>query len=325
MKSSALGSYPRIGDGPERQKHRRAVQSFQAGKISREELKAVEDEVTREAIAEQEAAGLDWVTDGLVRREDAQTYFTDRLEGFRRGGLLRYFDTNTYYRQPVVTGAVRWKGPITVDDFLFATKHAKKPVRPVVTGPFTLARLSLDEHYGDARRLVGDLTTALAAELAALAAAGAPAIQVDEPILTRQEVDPEWVRTTFQALLGGLRAPAWIALYMGPTSRLLDQIPAWPGSGVWLDCVSDRTVLDRLAERPFPDGKLLGLGLADGRNTKLERVEDLVADLRRVAARTAGDRLAVTTSAGLEFLPRDRARQKLERLVEGARAFAQAG
>lgn len=324
MKSSALGSYPRVGDGAERQKLRRAIQAFQAGKIQRDELVRVQEEVTREAIDEQQAAGLDWVTDGLVRWEDGQTYFTDRLDGFRRGGLLRYFDTNTYYRQPVVIGQVGWKSPITVADYQFAAGYAKRPVRPVVTGPFTLALLSLDEHYGDPKRLVADVTAALRSELVALAAAGASAVQVDEPALTRHEVDPVWVRSTFAALLDGVAVPAWIALYMGSATRLLDQIPAWPFAGAWVDCVSDRSALDRLAERPFADGKLLGLGIADGRNTRLETVESLVADMRRVAARTPAERLFVTTSAGLEFLPRDRARQKLDRLVEGARAFAQA-
>jgi 5-methyltetrahydropteroyltriglutamate--homocysteine methyltransferase len=322
MKSSALGSYPRVGDGPERQRLRRAIQAFQAGRIPAEELERVQDEVTREVIAEQEASGLDWVTDGLVRWEDGQTYFTDRLEGFRRGGLLRYFDTNTYYRQPVVIGAVSWKEPITVEDYRFAARHATRPVRPVVTGPFTLARLSLDEHYRDPQRLVADLARALGSELQALAAEGAPAVQVDEPALTRHEVDPAWVRSTFASLLEGVSAPAWIALYLGSARRLLDEIHSWPFAGAWIDCVSDRGVLDRLAERPFPDAKLLGLGLADGRNTKLESVPALVADMRRVAARTPHERLAVTTSAGLEFLPRDRARQKLDRLVEGVRAFA---
>ena len=94
MISSALGSYPRIGEGAQAQRLRRAIQRFQAGAVTREELRRVEDDVTAEVLAEQAAAGVDWVTDGLVRWEDGQTYFTDRLHGFRRGQLLRYFDTN---------------------------------------------------------------------------------------------------------------------------------------------------------------------------------------------------------------------------------------
>jgi len=325
MKTSALGSYPRIGDGPERQKLRRAIQNFQAGRIDAGELRRTEDDVTREVLDEQQAAGLDWLTDGLVRWEDGQTYFTDRLEGFQRGGLLRYFDTNTYYRQPVVVGAVRWKAPITVENFRFASAHAKKPVRPVVTGPLTLAALSLDEHYRDARRLVADLTAALRQEIDALAQAGAASVQIDEPALTRRPMDAQWVRETMQALFRDATIPVWVALYMGSTAALLDQIGSWPAAGVWLDCVSDRSVLDRLAERPPTNGQQIGVGIVDARNTKLESVDDLVADLRRATRTVPAERMVATTSAGLEFLPRDRAQRKLERLVESVRSFAKAG
>ena len=72
MKVSALGSYPRIGEGAEKQKLRRAIQSFQAGKIPEEELKAIQDDVTREVLHEQEKAGLDWVTDDLKIAETGE-------------------------------------------------------------------------------------------------------------------------------------------------------------------------------------------------------------------------------------------------------------
>src|SRR5262245_9996331 len=69
MIASALGSYPRIGEGAEAQKLRRSIQKFQAGGMTREALRQVEDEVTVEALGAQAGAGLDWVTDGLIRWE----------------------------------------------------------------------------------------------------------------------------------------------------------------------------------------------------------------------------------------------------------------
>jgi 5-methyltetrahydropteroyltriglutamate--homocysteine methyltransferase len=108
---------------------------------------------------------------------------------------------------------------------------------------------------------------------------------------------------------------------MGPVAHLLDQIGGWPVAGVWLDCVSDPTTIERLAEQPFAEGKQLGLGIVDARNTKLETVDAITSALARVAQKTPAERLVVTTSAGLEFLPRDRARQKLHRMSEAARSF----
>ena len=323
MKVSALGSYPRIGDGAGKQKLRRAIQSHQAGKISAQDLAAIQDDVTREVLREQEIAGLDWVTDGLVRREDGQTYFTDKLEGFHRGGLLRYFDTNTYYRQPVCNGEVKWTGPITVDDYKFAAKETPLIVRPVVTGPFTLAGLSLDEHYKDPRTFIEALTTAMNKELRALSGAGAKMLQIDEPVLTRQPQDRFYVHEILGRLVEGVSSEIWVALYMGPVVQLLDQIPDWPVAGVWLDCVTDPGTVDHLATKPIAGDKQLGLGLIDARNTKLDDTRAITKALNRVSQKTPAERLAITTSAGLEFLPRDRAQEKLRLMSEAVNLFRQ--
>jgi 5-methyltetrahydropteroyltriglutamate--homocysteine methyltransferase len=271
-------------------------------------------------LAEQAAAGVDWVTDGLVRWEDGQTYFADRLEGFRRGQLIRYFDTNTYYRQPVAIAPVRYAGPIAVEDFRFATAHSARPVRPVVTGPYTLAALSDDQHYKNREALAADLAAALNEELKALAAAGASQIQVDEPALVWHPADEPLVRRLLARLTQGVGAPVWVALYLGAVTPLVERVAGWPVAGVWLDCVSDPQALGRLARHP-PDGTVrLGLGVVDARNTRLESAADLVAALSSVAERVGVARLVATTSAGLEFLPRDRAREKLTRLADAARA-----
>ena len=81
MKLTAVGNYPKIGEGPEGQKLRRAIARSDRGQISAEELARVEDEVTREVIDEQEAAGLDIVTDGMIRWDDGQTYIAQAAGG----------------------------------------------------------------------------------------------------------------------------------------------------------------------------------------------------------------------------------------------------
>ncbi|HEV8480220.1 MAG TPA: hypothetical protein VGR66_05450 [Candidatus Eisenbacteria bacterium] len=318
MIASALGSYPRIGEGAEAQKLRRSIQKFQAGGMTREALREVENEVTGEAIAEQEAAGLDWITDGLVRWEDGQTYFADRLEGFKRGQLIRYFDTNTYYRQPVATGPIRWKAPIAVDDWKFAQARASKPVRPVVTGPYTLARLSENAHYGDFESFAADVAAALHEEVRALEEAGAKAIQIDEPALVQDPSDEPLAKRLLARTLAGTRAEIWVALTMGSPVKLLDRALEWAVAGLWLDGVSDPALVERLATRAAAGTVKLGVGIVNARNTRLESADQVREALARVADRQGAERVVATTSAGLEFLPRDRAQQKLARLSEAA-------
>jgi 5-methyltetrahydropteroyltriglutamate--homocysteine methyltransferase len=321
MITTAIGHYPRIGDTTEQQRLRRAIQANQAQTLSDAELRAIQDDVTAEVIGEQVGAGLDQVTDGQIRWDDQATYICLKLDGFERGGMIRYFDTNTYYRQPIAVRKVSWKAPILVGDWTFASTKSTKPVRALVTGPYTLARLAAERAYGgDRAAFTMDLAKALNAEAKALAAAGAKTIQIDEPALTLEPKDATLVgqalAQVFDGVSGVTRA---VALYHGPQAEAFDAAASWACDHVNFDGVSDPRVIDRLASAGFP--KAVGLGIVNARNTKLEAVSDLAKTVERVAAKVPLEKLALTPSCGLEFLPRDRAQKKLVRLVEAARAI----
>ena len=67
-----------------------------------------------------------------------------------------------------------------------------------------------------------------------------------------------------------------------------------------------------------PSDKELGAGLVDARNTRLETVEDLVAQLDQIRAVVPLERVHLNPSCGLEFLPRQNAFEKLARMVAAA-------
>src|SRR3989449_802099 len=153
------------------------------------EVKLLEEQVVKAVLKEQNDAGIDVVTDGQISWYDSQSHIARRLASVEINGLARYFDTNTYYRQPVVRGPVAWKEPILADEWKFARANSKAAVKAVLTGPLTLASLALDEHYRNKKRLTLDLANALGEEASDLVRAGAAHIQGDEPILTRNPDD----------------------------------------------------------------------------------------------------------------------------------------
>jgi len=173
MIATVVSSYPKIPNRPRPARLRNAINRFDRGAITEEDIRRIEDEVTEEALQEQAEAGLDLVTDGQIRWEDEQTYLARQLRGISLNGLIRWFDTNMYYRQPVIESAIAWQKPITVDDYRFAAEHSEKPVKPVLTGPYTLARLSVDQHYGSVGALAKAFAGALNQEAKALQEAGA--------------------------------------------------------------------------------------------------------------------------------------------------------
>src|SRR5919108_49471 len=146
---ASAGSYPRIGDAPAAQRHRREYARRERNEISEAEWLAVEDEVTRDVVAEQAAAGIELCTDGQIRWYDPISHLARPLANVSINGLLRYFDTNFYFRQPVIRGTIARRGPILTRDFEVARAAAptdgNQEVKPVLTGPYSLARASILE------------------------------------------------------------------------------------------------------------------------------------------------------------------------------------
>ncbi|MFZ8802465.1 MAG: hypothetical protein ACO2PO_05665, partial [Candidatus Calescibacterium sp.] len=81
--TASAGSYPRIGDTEELQKLRRAWAKRETGEISEEEFRNVQKEFIELAIREQEKAGLDIVTDGLITWYDQISHFAKNIQGVK--------------------------------------------------------------------------------------------------------------------------------------------------------------------------------------------------------------------------------------------------
>lgn len=275
------------------------------------------DDVTVEVLEEQAEAGLDLVTDGQIRWEDEQTYLARKLSGITLNGLIRWFDTNMYYRQPVVEGEVAWRQPILVRDYTFAAEKSAKPVKPVITGPYTLARLSLDEHYRAVQPLAEALADALNQEAKALQAAGATHIQFNEPAILQYKDDFTSFASTCRRLVDGLEVETALYLYFGDVDGIYPQILDLPFDLIGLDFVMGPLNETLVQRTPFT--KKIGLGIVDARNTKLESAGHIVERIRTLAKGIPPDNIHVSPSAGLEFLPREVAQDKLRRLVEGVR------
>ncbi len=275
------------------------------------------DRVTREAIDAQIRAGLDLVTDGLVRRRDPVTHVAGSLEGVAPGEQRQGLPgSGGSYRVPVVHSEVAWKKPILTEDFLFAKGGSSRPVKPVLLGPYTLSRLAEDRAYNDPMALAVGFAIALNLELKALQAAGATWIQVDEPaILLEKEDFPTFTRL-------------WEVLGRGVTLRLCLHLEGGDIQGIYpgiarlkrlaclsLDCVRGRASLDLLRDTPFPETLMLGLGLVDGGTEPAESAEGIASLLRSVPGLPPADRLVLGTASDLGRLPPEAAFAKLRALA----------
>jgi 5-methyltetrahydropteroyltriglutamate--homocysteine methyltransferase len=310
--TASVGSYPRIGDRPEQQRHRQAHVKRELGEMSEEEFERVQDEVTREVIEEQVKAGLDVVTDGQVRWYDPISHFTRKLEGCEINGLLRFFDTNFYFRQPVVKGGLSRREPVMSREFLFAEKVSSRPVKPVVTGPYTLAKLSINRSGEGFQSLVDEFAEFIAQEVSELARAGAGLIQIDEPAILRNPSDFQIFREAIERVVA-YKNGARLALYtyFGDAAPLYEQLLELPVDALGFDFTYSPKLPGAIAGLGCE--KDLGLGLIDGRNTRLEDEGAVLDTLKLILPKVEAERVYVGTSCGLgEYLPREIAFRKLQ-------------
>jgi 5-methyltetrahydropteroyltriglutamate--homocysteine methyltransferase len=338
MFATLVGAYPRTSLPGQPFRLRSAHGQLERGELDDGGFRAVQDELVHEVIGEQLDAGLTVVTDGQVRWEDPQTALARGLDGLEITGLLRYFDTNTYYRQPRATGEPRWRGPILVEDWQFADRAARDlarknglegvRVKATLVGPYTLARLS-DAGDIDRERFVFALAEALNREIRALAEAGAEIVQLDEDALTMiGPGDDEERRLAGEALrrvTNGIRGvDLTLAVTMGSAEHAgPDLIFGLPFSTYLFDLVAGAENWRLLAYAPAD--RTVVCGVADARNTRPDD-EAVLVSAARYAASLGGrglDRVGLSPSTGLEYLPRDRARAKIRALGAAARKAAE--
>lgn len=265
----------------------------------------------RAALVElQRAAGLDYLSDGLLAWQDLFRPLVAASAGLTPGPLVRWFDNNTFFRAPVLHGPPR----LDPEAFLQAAGWdggIPGPRVATLPGPFTFARVTRGGRAGGGRML------ALAREVLrpaaeALAARGCALLHLEEPWLAAGDPGPDgWalLERALAAVREGLGARVVVHTFFGDAGPRLARLRSLPVDAVGVDLVE--TDAGALAG-PWRVGLLLGC--LDGRSSLLESVEATVAVARRVLEAASPPLLLLSSSCALEFLPRATADRKVQLL-----------
>ena len=111
-----------------------ARQALEKGTIAPAAFKRIEDRAVDEAVALQEAAGLDVVTDGEMRRYAFYGHLVEALEGFDKfaGWSITFRDEQGHeaaVRRPVVVDKLRWRRQMSVEEFTYLRGRTSRPVK----------------------------------------------------------------------------------------------------------------------------------------------------------------------------------------------------
>ncbi len=309
-----------VGSYPKPQWLRSARDEADAGELDASAWEEAKDDAARLITQEHERAGIDVVVDGEMRRTEMVEYFAHRIGGFEFNGPVKVWGHN-YFDKPSVVDAVSYDEPWLLDEYRFTESVATRPVKVPITGPYTLASWSFNEHYEDTEALAFALAGLVREEIRTLTDAGVPYIQIDEPALATTPDDHEIVLGCLERLTRELPSDVRIGLHVcyGDYSRIYPELLDFPVEEVDLELANANfDQIDVFRDPPFT--KELALGVVDVHDATVESVEDIKSNIRQGLEIVPPERLTVSPDCGLKLLPRDVAYQKMANLVTAARA-----
>ena len=245
----------------------------------------------RELVAVQEQAGLDLLSDGMLRWQDLFRPLVEASEGIEAGPLTRFLDTNTFYRAPVSAGRAP-RLTRSLDERYVAPLPAPRLV--TLPSPFAFGRGSGFAPRELAEGILKPQLDALDADLVALS----------EPFLaTERNPDVDGLADALAVVADGSEIA--LQLTFGDAGPLLARLAELPVAGIGVDFYA--TPLEAV---PEGFGKLLLAGVIDARSSVVEDARELAAFADRLADRGL-ERIALVPNGDLQFVPEPIAREKV--------------
>ncbi len=305
--TTAVGSYPKP-DYIVRARSRVA-----RGEMSREELEQLEKKATAHWIQLQEELGLDVLVDGEMYRGDMVTYFSEEMEGFAISGLVRSYG-NRYYRKPIAVGPVGRKAPVTLKWWKYAQDLTDRPVKGMLTGPYTIADWSFNEYYPNREAFILDVARAVHEEAVDLERAGARYIQIDEPAVSTRPEEMELASRALGIVTQGLNAYTITHICYGDFNAVFDQVIRLPVDMLDLEMAnSGYDILDLFRDHPVE--KSLSMGVVDVHNHTIETVDQVKEGIRKGLEVFPPERLYIDPDCGLKTRQEEEAIAKLRVMV----------
>jgi 5-methyltetrahydropteroyltriglutamate--homocysteine methyltransferase len=337
----------------------RPAQLVQARRAKSTDLKSVEDEAIRAAVAKQEAIGLQSVTDGEFRRDYWHLDFMKQLDGVTlKAAVGMTFAAEDVPPMATVTGKLKCSTPIMVDHFSFLKSAAKKTAKFCMPSPGSLhfrgGRNAISRAvYPEIAEFWQDASAAWRQAIAHLAAAGCTYLQIDDvgfsylcdakvrenfrangddpaglqftyaqAINRALEGRPKNLRVTMHTCRGNFRS-AWFASG-GYQDEVLDGMFSADVDGFFMEYDSERAgSFEPLAR--LPKGKNVVLGLVSTKTGALEGKDELKKRIDEAARYVPLENLRLSPQCGFSSthhgnkLTEDEQWRKLERVVEVAR------
>jgi 5-methyltetrahydropteroyltriglutamate--homocysteine methyltransferase len=275
------------------------------------------DRARSDVVDAQADAGLDRIVEGQLRWDDMLAHPLTIHENVETGGIVRYYDNNNFYRDPKVQGELTPSGDVAAELEAVETDA----LQAVLPGPYSLADLATDEHYGDEADFRDAVADFLVGEIEAFPSH--ETLFLLEPSLVENPPDDdedEHASDVVDRVAAATDADVVVHTYWGavpekPYAHLMDA----DVDAIGFDFVTEtEDALYNINE--YGTKGRIALGLVDGQNTLVESPETIRDRVEWVDERTHTDfeRAYVTSNTELFYLPVNKFEEKLQALGDAA-------
>jgi 5-methyltetrahydropteroyltriglutamate--homocysteine methyltransferase len=328
---------------------KRLFDEIHEGNVTDEERQRLLDMAVPSAIALQEAAGVDVITDGEWRRFSYVAVITDVATGFKRelsgsGRDGKYWHT--------VTGEVKPGDPdVLASHARFAIERATRPLKVALPSPYMLSVRMWEEGVSRAvyptREAFADaIVPILRAQVMALAAVGVQTVQIDDPhlcLFVDKEIRAKYkdadaeamhcvglINRVFEGVKGTRRAVhlcrrnkgrrGWVG--EGSYDAIMPALKALDVDQLMMEFTIPAAG-DTRCLRELPESVNIGLGCVDCRGEIIDAPDTIVARVEHAMESVDKSRITLAPDCGFApgnaaDIPVDEAYAKLQNMVRAA-------
>lgn len=260
----------------------------------------------------QAGAGLDLVAPALTRWEDLLRPLLREGSGATAGQLTRYFETNTFFRQPTLEGAV--PPPTPASWFEGFRIPAGKPWVLTLPSPYDFAVRAKDLRKGSTiATLTNEVARALQAIVQAAVKQGAGLLRFHDPSIAYARSPPRDVDAFAEGLAlaaKGHEALSTVHITNGDPFSAPEALEANPLGGLSIE--------DPGREAPtglaLPGGTRLSVAVIRGEDSLVEDPGEAAQAARSLADRLGLELFGVTNGWDLDHVPHAIAARKVQAL-----------
>ncbi len=252
---------------------------------------------------------FNYITDPLIDWDDNIRPFTDNLKGIEKGPLTRYYENNTFYRQPIITNKITTSGKILKNNICFNLFSDKSKPKVDILDPFTFYDLSANEFYKSEEEAINAFADIIKKELNSIKK-DIELIQFNAPSLARvkEKEQLDIIRKAMVKIVKGLDVTTCLNLWGSDVSDTLESFQDFPVDIIGIDFTTSK--IDKFDQIDINKG--LACGLIDAKNTKMEKTSEIIRELKNIKELFKPTSLAVIPSWDFEFIPETFACKKLD-------------